>query len=663
MTLNSKYGNKFLFVLIVLFAVIIFFISYYFIQENRNDSLKLLIDQGSSFTESLAQAAENAITSESFYEYLIYKRYHELIIEISMSEQLPNQQSLVRFASDHNLFSIHIFDTSGDLISEGIADGVRSALPDNIYGQVINLYEFQESNFKLILDDFYSPGGAYHYFLELTNDQKHVIVIAADAYYYIDALSETQIGFLARKMVLEKGVEYIIYQTSHEVIFSSIKPENIFPLASDSFLTAVLNTDTVVNRLYEFQEQTILELVRPFATEDYPIGVFRVGLSLDSYYTIAYGYDIQIITFAIILFGLLVIVSLYLRGREKRKEISLQYQQIKSVTDKIFDEMRTGVAVLDSIGTISLCNRAFDTIFGVGKCIGSQWSDIIPENDNILKNLLKNNESGSEVETTNIFNGVTKTLLISSSKIEANPDSTVIVVYDITRLKQYEKESARKERLSELGDLAAGVAHEIRNPLNTISIATQRLATEFVPTNNKQEYHDFTNQIKSETKRLNKIITKFLALTRDQKKYNDKINLSVILNDFINFIFHETDQLKINLISEINNNLITNGNIDEMKQVFTNLYNNAKEALNNRTNKQIKISAIKNDKQIIIIFEDNGQGIPKENYDKIFTPYFTTKEAGTGLGLPMVYKIINEMGGEVKVCESDLGGAKILIEL
>ncbi|RKX18269.1 MAG: hypothetical protein DRP35_09545, partial [Candidatus Zixiibacteriota bacterium] len=370
----------------------------------------------------------------------------------------------------------------------------------------------------------------------------------------------------------------------------------------------------------------------------------------------------QIITFAIILFGLLVIASLYLRGREKRKEISQQYQQIKSVTDKIFDEMRTGVAVLDNIGTISLCNHAFDAIWGVRECIGSKWSDIIPEDDIILNDLLENNERGSESEITNIFNGVTKTLLISSSKIEANPDSTVIVVYDITKLKQYEKDSARKERISELGDLAAGVAHEIRNPLNTISIATQRLAAEFEPTDNKQEYHDFTSQIKSETKRLNEIITKFLALTHDHKKYNNKINLSEILEGFIKFISHETNQLKINLISEINKDLIINGNIDEVKQVFTNLYNNAKEAINKKTNKQIKISAIRNDQQVLIIFEDNGAGIPIENYDKIFTPYFTTKEAGTGLGLPMVYKIINKMGGEVKVSKSDLGGAKILIE-
>lgn len=663
MTLNSKYGNKFLSVLIVLLAVIIFFTSYYFIQENRNDSLELLIDQGSSFTESLAFAAENAITSESFYEYLIYKRYHELIIEISMSKQIPNQQSLVRFASDHNLFSIHVFDTDGNLISEGIADGIRSTLPDNIYDQVINFDEAQDNNFKLILDDFYSPGGAYHYFLELTNDLKYVIVIAADAYYYIDALSETQIGFLAQKMVLEKGVEYIIYQTSHEVIFSSIIPDNILPLANDSFLTEALNTDTVVNRLYEFQEQTILELVRPFATEDYPIGVFRVGLSLESYFAIAYGYDIQIITFAIILFGLMVIVSLYLRGREKRKEISQQYQQIKSITDKIFDEMRTGVAVLDSIGTISLCNRAFDAILGVEKCIGKQWSEIIPQNDDVLNSLLENYDSGGESETTNTFNNITKTLLISSSKIDTRPDSKVVVVYDITKLKQYEKESARKERLSELGDLAAGVAHEIRNPLNTISIATQRLAAEFVPTDNKQGYHSFTNQIKSETRRLNEIITKFLALTRDQKKFNDKINLSEILNDFVNFISHETDQLRINLFSEISDDLIIKGSIDEMKQVFTNLFNNAKEALNNIDEMQIKIKATKIKQRIIIIFEDNGPGIPEENYDKIFTPYFTTKEAGTGLGLPMVYKIINEMGGEVKVCKSELGGAKFIIEL
>ena len=102
---------------------------------------------------------------------------------------------------------------------------------------------------------------------------------------------------------------------------------------------------------------------------------------------------------------------------------------------------------------------------------------------------------------------------------------TIVVFYDITRLKEFETESARRERLSEMGQLAAGVAHEIRNPLNAISIAAQRLAVEFRPSDNEQEYQSITNNMRSESKRLDNIITKFLAMAKTEQQQTEEIDI------------------------------------------------------------------------------------------------------------------------------------------
>jgi two-component system sensor histidine kinase PilS (NtrC family) len=323
------------------------------------------------------------------------------------------------------------------------------------------------------------------------------------------------------------------------------------------------------------------------------------------------------------------------------------------------------VAAVDKDGTITLVNDAFEKIFNVANCIGTRWDDSVGTPDIAFGQIAAAREDTIEKEITLTFGGLTKTLLVAASKFRSEDDDStgaVVVVYDITRLKEFERQSARRERLSEMGGLAAGVAHEIRNPLNTISIAAQRLASEFAPTADSEEYVTITNQIKAETKRLNEIINKFLALAREEEKRYRVIDLVEFIEETVKFFKPEAEKLKIELSHIVGPGLKVEADPDTLKQVFLNLFNNAKESLNSQPGK-FSIAAQAHNDVVEIIVSDSGPGIRKELREKIFTPYFTTKQSGAGLGLPTVHKIISDLGGEVRVEESQWGGAKFVITL
>ena len=662
---NASYRRqRYVPVIVIALAITVFIITMVGIRESRTDSLQLLVRQGTSFTEALAQAAENAIVSESFFDYLVHKRYSELVINLASYGREPSEQQLSRLALDHGVYSIHVVGLDSTVQVSGVARPAGANLPDYVVEEAFQLLANPEMHYFLLFDEGDSPGEAVHYYLEITSDLQRVVIIVADALYYIDALKKTQIGYLAQNMSREKGVEYVIYQSKQGIVFSSRTTGELLAIDSDPFLTKALRSDTISNRIYEFQEKTVLELARPFSTEDYPFGLLRVGLSLDRYYSVSRGFNIQMVTVSGVLFVLVVVVLLYLSGREKRQEIAREFVRIKSVTDKIFDEMRTGVAIVDKQGTITLANKAFENILGSSDVVDKPWRSVIPANDPVLAGILSPEGRSVENETTNEFKHVRKTLLVSSSSVELEGDDTggiVVMVYDITRLKEFEAKSVRKERLSELGNLAAAVAHEIRNPLNTISIAVQRLASEFTPQENSEEYQSFTGQIRAETKRLNDIITRFLALARDEKQRLTKVNLKELVDETCQLLKPEADKLGIELQGFRDPKAEITADAAGLKQILSNLFNNAKEALAGKPGRVVIDATCEEDK-VILAFVDDGPGIPQNVRDKIFTPYYTTKESGTGLGLSTVHKIVADAGGEIKMETSQWGGARFVME-
>ncbi len=234
---------------------------------------------------------------------------------------------------------------------------------------------------------------------------------------------------------------------------------------------------------------------------------------------------------------------------------------------------------------------------------------------------------------------------------------------NLRRMKEMENRIQMAERISSLGHLAAGVAHEIRNPLNAISLGLQRLQREFSPReeSQKEEYLSFTSLISKEIRRVNEIIEQFLNLSRPFQLNRKETFLSPLLKNLVNLFKEEASSRKVHLQLEIPE--LPPLPIDEEKltQAFINIMKNGMEAMENGG--VLKITAHPFRDGIEIVFSDSGSGIPPDQMGRIFNYYYTTKEKGVGLGLPLAHRIIEAHGGQLKV-ESQLGvGTQVTITL
>ncbi|KAA3635221.1 MAG: hypothetical protein DWP97_05155, partial [Calditrichaeota bacterium] len=634
--------------------------------ESRKDSYQLLVRQGEAYIESLSSAASNAIEAEQFYDYMAHQRYNEITIELDKIDKNElSEQLLYQTALTHNLYAVYEYDTDSTLIVGAVARGSQLQLPQYVVDEVLILLANPDNNYTLLLNEDSTLNEAVHYYLKLSNTLDRVTVLVAEASYFQQALEQTEISFLAQQIAGQRGISYIIYQSDEGIIFSSRKISELVSIDDDEFLKSALESDSIVSRKYIYDDDEILELVRPFSSSDYPFGLLRVGLSLSVYNSILYSYNLQMIVYSLSLFLFVILLLIYLNSRTKRQEITAQYEEIKSLSDKIFDEMDTGVAAINAKGLIYFTNDAFNKIFDLNGQSDTAWDKLISDDELQSQKFIQSSKEIIDKEIKFKTDNQFRYLLIVMSKMQENIDestSIVVVVYDVTSMHDLEQKAARKERLSEMGNLAAGVAHEIRNPLNTISIAAQRLAAEFKPIEDIDEYLSFTSQIREETKRLNTIITKFLALARGEAQKTENVNLHSFTKQFVDFAKSEAEDLQITLQFEIDKAHIVSIEADKLRQVYSNLYNNAKEALAGSSG-VIRITSKAENDQVLLTFEDSGPGVEDAIREKIFTPYYTTKEAGTGLGLPTIHTIISDNGGDVIVEKSELGGAKFILTL
>jgi len=258
-----------------------------------------------------------------------------------------------------------------------------------------------------------------------------------------------------------------------------------------------------------------------------------------------------------------------------------------------------------------------------------------------------------DVETEfRTLSGEDKVLIIGTSCLfdeDKKFKGAVAVIHDITELKKYEEEAKRAERLSALGNLAAGVAHEIRNPLNAISITAQRLKSEFVPQKDQEEYTSFTKIILNEIKRLDSIINQFLSLAKAQKLNLVPTDMSKFLNEVVNLAEIEAKQKEIQLTREIDTLPETKIDPGEFKKALLNIMLNGIQATPAGGKLSVRSYLDDSQRNIVLEIKDSGSGIPKEKLSKIFQPYFSTKEKGTGLGLSIAYRIISDHKGRIEV--------------
>ena len=218
-----------------------------------------------------------------------------------------------------------------------------------------------------------------------------------------------------------------------------------------------------------------------------------------------------------------------------------------------------------------------------------------------------------------------------------------------------ERRLEKAERLSALGQLAAGVAHEIRNPLNAISMAAQRLKRDFTPLDDNARAEDFRNLsgvIKDEIKRLDGIIEEFLSFSKSRRLALSEFPLTEVLQKIVNLIREEASTRGITIETKWRlSPVVIPMDINKLQQAFLNLIKNAMESIPGAGN--IVITVDKEGKNYIVVrISDTGCGMTAEEIERIFSPEYTTKEKGVGLGVPLASEIIRGHGGDIRVISS-----------
>ncbi len=341
----------------------------------------------------------------------------------------------------------------------------------------------------------------------------------------------------------------------------------------------------------------------------------------------------------------------------------------KELYKLVFDSMIEGVIVTNSEGKVLLINRAMEEFISVpkGRLYSQDISDwhFDPEIRGVLDSALSSKEKVLEREIH--LNRTDKTFSMSVLPLLSNgePEGHIIIFVDITEKKTKEIQLRQAESLAALTTLSAGVAHEIKNPLTSIDIHIQLLKKEIAKLDEEQS-RDMKNLlviVKEEIDRLNSIVQDFLFAVRPMSMSFEREDINAIIEELAEFLKYELIEKEIKLVLELEKDLpLVIVDQKYLKQALLNIIKNSIEAI--QKNGEIRINTqVNSDDDVVVQVFDNGGGISESNIGKIFEPYFTTRKFGTGLGLVIVYKIIKEFGGDIKVKSEEGRGTVFTITL
>ncbi|MCL2761826.1 MAG: ATP-binding protein [Treponema sp.] len=337
--------------------------------------------------------------------------------------------------------------------------------------------------------------------------------------------------------------------------------------------------------------------------------------------------------------------------------------------ETVLNSLPSGILVCNEKHFLITANKSALRLLPLGQSESSLYREplwqLVPEQYAVFfKQTLQNGDRVLEHEMEIESQGHNRLLSISVYPLVDRKRITGSLVYieDITEKRNREIQLRRAENLASLTTLAAGVAHEIKNPLGSISIHLQLLQKSAKIEQPNALIDKYFGILNEEVDRLNRIVVDFLFAVRPMTLDLRKENINPIITEIAEFIKTELEQSNIHLLLELDEKLPP-ALIDErcMKQVFLNLIKNAKSAM--PTGGLLTIAAMEADNEIRISICDTGIGISEENLKKIFEPYFTTRDNGTGLGLTLVYKIIREHQGEISVESREGGGTNFEILL
>ncbi|MGA2194732.1 MAG: ATP-binding protein [Bryobacteraceae bacterium] len=355
-----------------------------------------------------------------------------------------------------------------------------------------------------------------------------------------------------------------------------------------------------------------------------------------------------------------------------------EYERLKEFSENIVESINVGILAADLEDRVESWNSQIEQLSGITRehALGKRLSDLFPAElseqfdrvrgqtgiHNIYKFVLKPAVNGNGNGLPARFREATLNVAIAPLvSREQEQIGRLIIFDDVTDRAELEQRLVQADKLSSIGLLAAGVAHEVNTPLAVISTYAQMLAKQVAGDSQKTVILD---KIAKQTFRASEIVNSLLNFSRTSSTSFGDLSLNKVIQETLSLLDHQLQKAGIQVKTEMEANLpAVHGNTGKLQQVFLNLFLNARDAM--AAGGTLEVRTWSEGLGVKAEVADSGPGIAPENLHRIYDPFFTTKAArkGTGLGLSVTYGIIQEHGGSIEVANRPGGGARFRLEL
>lgn len=660
--LNIFFGLRLRYVLISFIFLIVILIAagYFSVRAGRKATLAGLVQQGRALTTVLISSASNIIDSDrQITDIAIDKLIAEvdLIVDNTLddTEDDTDQSFIETLNAQLGLVRVSIFDRHrSEILKLTTESRSISVILDSLQTYFLSKIKLDEP-FDIVFD-FYQVQDRRFLFgmLPYKNDKFVFIIYPWTVGQYTN--SKLSLAYLLNQLSQEAGIEYIMLQNLDGIVFASKQIYQTDRIEDDPFLVESLEADSALFRVVDFQDREVLEVVQPFNSGEEFYGLFRVGLSLFGYRQLVANFQKQVWLFVVLLVILGLVGSAIVIGYQNLNLMENDLNRTRAISQSLHDSI-AGIALsTDENLKIITANISAKKHFGLPDGQPGEWdyNRYFPDDPFRVRAVLRDKRPKS-FETQIKGRSGTIDLLVSTSVLindKGEPTGVIVVAHDVSEKRALENQAQQAHRLSELGTVAAGLAHDIRNPLNAIGMIIQRMESEITVAEGKDEFVDFITTFKSELNKLNTIIEKILQMARSSKLELKEVNIKPIIEQVISIYRYEASEQAIKIESFLDEGKACINEV-AFKGIISNLIKNAVEAIGKNGN--ITVTARFDDKNLVITVEDDGPGIAREQISNLFKPFYTTKPGGTGLGLATAYKSAVDHGGDLKV-ESQSGG-------
>ena len=337
--------------------------------------------------------------------------------------------------------------------------------------------------------------------------------------------------------------------------------------------------------------------------------------------------------------------------------------QEKGFLETVFNALQEGILVVDVRGKILYGNQSAERLLEIDRAgvLGKSLGRYLPDVD--WPSLFASRQIFSR--DLQITYPEMRYLNCSAVPLEKGPDGRdafVVIIYDMTANREKTLEMIESEKLNALTLLAAGVAHELGNPLNSLQIHTELLQRELVGRKTRRAVVESLSAIRSELHRLDVIVNQFLRAIRPASPKLEWIVLNEVVRDAVSFLTPQLDNRDVLVEMELAKNMpLVRADRDQLRQAFFNVMKNSLEATDRGG--MLGVRTELSDAHFLVSFQDNGSGMSVAEMGRAFEPYFTTKQSGTGLGLLVVRRIVREHGGEIQLESREGKGTTVRILL